>query len=149
MSKIVPVFVRSPFNYDMMQVSDETGLSCQDESLTVQSEKDDADINTIVKRFGLTGELPSDIAMPQSGDFTNAMDFHQSMNVVRRAQEEFLRVPADIRARFGNDPQAFMSFMEDDRNRDEAARLGLLKAPVAVPEPMAVRVVSSDKQVGA
>ena len=59
MSKVVAPFVRSPYNYDMSAVSDETGLCCEDESLAIQSAKEDADINTIVRRFGLTGELPS------------------------------------------------------------------------------------------
>ena len=94
------VFLRSPYNYDMDDVSLETGLACEDESLAVQSAAEESDINTIVRRFGLTGELPGDVDMPQSGDYSGVGDFHSAMNVVRQAQEEFLRVPADIRARF-------------------------------------------------
>lgn len=132
------IFLRSSFNYDRDQVSWETGLRCEDESLAVQASAEEADINTIVRRFGLTGELPNDVAMPRSGDFTNIPDFHTAMNLVRKAQEEFVRVPAEVRARFGNDPQAFMAFVEDDANRDEARRLGLLRE--AVPEVAPVRV---------
>lgn len=135
------VFFRSGFNYDVEAASNESALKCDDESLTIQSAKDEADINTIVRRFGLTGELPGDVQMPQSGDFTNAVDFHACMNLVREAQDEFLRVPADIRARFLNDPARFMAFVEDDANRLEAERMGLLKPPVGVPEPLLVRVV--------
>ena len=149
MSKVVAPFVRSPYNYDMSAVSDETGLCCEDESLAIQSAKEDADINTIVRRFGLTGELPSDLAMPQSGDFVGIGDFHSAMNLVREAQEQFLRVPAEVRARFNNDPARFMAFVEDDSNRDEARKLGSLRDPVVPPEPMAVRVVSSDNKDGA
>lgn len=122
-----PVFIRTAFNYDTNQASDESALECLDESLTVQSEAEDADINTIVRRFGLTGELPGDLRMPVSGDFSGITDFHGAMNLVRAAQEEFLRVPANIRDRFNNDPQKFMSFMEDPGNLDEARKLGLLK----------------------
>lgn len=104
------MFLRTPYNYDMNAASDESALSCLDESLAVQSARDESDINSIVRRFGLTGELPGDIDMPQSGDYTGAGDFHSAMNVVRAAQEEFLRVPADIRARFQNDPQVFLIF---------------------------------------
>lgn len=124
---------RTGYNYDTNQVSDETGLTCEDESRAIQSAEEESNINTIVRRFGLTGELPADVAIPRSGDFTGAPDFHTAMNLVRQAQEEFLRVPAEIRARFNNDPGAFISFVEDDGNREEAARLGLLKmvdAPV-------------------
>jgi hypothetical protein len=136
-----PVFWRTGNNYDMDAVSDETGLKCEDESLAVQSARDETDINTIVRRFGLTGEMPSDVAMPQSGDFSGLPDFHAAMNAVRDAQVEFLRVPADVRARFNNDPGRLMAFLEDDRNRDEARKLGFLKPVEVVPPPLSVRVV--------
>lgn len=136
------MFIRSLFNYDRDAVSVDSGLVCEDESLALQSAKDEVDINTIVRKFGLTGELPNDIKMPQSGDFTDVPDFHSAMNIVRAAQEEFLRVPADIRARFSNDPQRLMSFLEDPSNYDEARKLGFLADPVKEPEPMRVQVVA-------
>jgi len=135
------VFFRTPYNYDMEVVSNETGLYCADESLAIQSAREEVDINTIVKRFGLTGSLPEDLKMPQSGDFTGVPDFHAAMNMVRSAQEEFLKVPADVRARFGNDPGAFMAFLDDSGNYAEAKRMGLLAPDVAPPEPLVVRVV--------
>lgn len=135
------MFFSTGFNADNDQLSLDSGLCCEDESLAIQSAKDEADINTIVRRFGLTGELPGDLDMPQSGDFTNIPDFHTAMNLIRETQEEFLRVPAEIRARFNNDPQRFMQFVEDDVNRDEARKLGLLKDPVLPVPPMRVEVV--------
>ena len=42
---------------DMDEASVEAGLECKDDSLAVQSQRDEADINTIVRRFGLSGEL--------------------------------------------------------------------------------------------
>ena len=35
----------------------------------------------------------------------------------------------------------FMAFVDDDSNRDEARKLGLLRDPAPTPEPLAVRVV--------
>jgi phage internal scaffolding protein len=139
-------FLRSAYNYDMDAASNEDALSCKDDSLAIQSAEEESNINTIVRRFGISGELPNDVKMPQSGDFSNIPDFHTAMNIVRKTQEEFLRVPADVRARFGNDPQAFMSFIEDDNNRLEAARLGLLKPAQAPSEPMLVKVVDQPAQ---
>jgi len=129
------IFLRSTDNYDGDLVSRETGLACDDESLTIQSAADDADINTIVRRFGLTGELPSDIKMPQSGDFAGVGDFQSAMNVVRAAQEEFMRVPAEIRARFMHDPQVFSDFFNDPANSDEAIRMGLATRRPEPPAP--------------
>lgn len=123
--------LRSAFNYDPDEVSTEAGLLCpEDEGVTQQSFKDECDINTIVRRFGLTGELPQDYQMPQSGDFTGISDYHSAVNAVRAAEEAFMLVPAEIRARFANDPGKFMAFFDDPANRDEGLRLGLLQPPV-------------------
>jgi len=122
------------FNMDNDDLSLKTGFSCPEESLAIQSAAEEADINTIVRRFGISGELPNNIRMPVSGDFTDATDFHTAMNLVRQAQEEFMRVPADVRARFANDPARFMAFFEDESNRDEAIKLGLVR-PAAPPIP--------------
>lgn len=130
------MFLRAPYNYDGDQVSAETGLVCDDESLAIQSAEEESNINTIVRRFGLTGQLPDQVAMPRTGDFTNIPDFHTAMNMVRQAQEEFLRIPADVRARFQNDPQQFMQFFEKEENREEAVKLGLVlpKPPSGTPD---------------
>jgi phage internal scaffolding protein len=121
-------FFRTGYNYDRDVASVESGLVCEDESLAIQSAAEEADINTIVRRFGLTGQLPDQVAMPRTGDFTNVPDFHTAMNLIRTTEEEFLRVPAEVRARFQNDPQQFMEFLEDEGNRDEARKMGLLKS---------------------
>lgn len=121
-----PVFVRSGNNYDMNSVSDETGLRCDDPSLTQQQFKEESDINTIVERFGLTGELPNNVRAPMYADFVEAIDFHSAMNAIRQAEESFMAMPADVRARFGNDPGRFVDFVNDDSNRAEAEKLGLV-----------------------
>lgn len=122
------------YNMDNDAVSLENGFSCPEESMAIQSAEEESNINTIVRRFGISGELPNNICMPVSGDFTNAVDFHTAMNLVRQAQEEFVRVPAEIRARFNNDPARFMAFVEDASNYEEALKLGLVnKRPESVP----------------
>lgn len=129
------VFLRTPYNYDTMQVSDETGLSCPEPSLAQQNAKDESDINTIVRRFGLTGELPSGVRAPQYGDFTEATDYHTAMNAVISANNAFMQLPADVRARFNNDAGAFVDFCSDDRNREEAKKLGLIVGSSDEPVP--------------
>lgn len=127
------MFIRSPYNYDADAVSRETGLVCDpDEAVVQQSFAEECDINTIVRRFGLTGELPSNVAMPQSGDFTGVTDFQSAMNVVRAAQEAFMELPGDVRYRFANDPQRVLDFLADGANRDEAIKLGLVVKPPEV-----------------
>lgn len=133
------VFLRTPYNYDMEEVSKETGLLCEDESLTVQSDADDADINTIVRRFGLTGAMPENVRVPISEDFVDVFDFQSAMNAVRTAQESFMEMPADVRSRFNNDAGKFVEFCTAEQdgklvNLEEMRKLGL--AVPAVPEPV-------------
>lgn len=104
------------------------------ESLTVQSQAEDADINVLMRRFGLTGKMPEDVRVPQYGDFTQVMDYRSALDALRSADESFAELPADVRGRFRNDPQLLLEFCSDANNRAEAQRLGLLKAqPVAPP----------------
>jgi len=122
---VTKVFVRNEYNYDMDEASVEAGLECKDDSLAVQSQRDEADINTIVRRFGLSGELPQGVRAPTYGDFEDIVDFQSAMNAVRGAEESFMAMPAEVRSRFGNDPQAFVEFCSDEANLDEMRKLGL------------------------
>lgn len=123
-----PPFVRTPYNYDMNKAGDEDALRCKDPSLTKQSFADECDINTIVERFNVTGQLPTNVRMPTYADFTNTFDFHSAMTAIRTAQEAFDAMPAKVRARFHNDPAEFVDFCADKENLPEATRLGLVSA---------------------
>lgn len=106
------------------------GLACSvEEDMCQQSFKEECDINTIVRRFGLTGVMPETMRMPLNGDFTNVPDFQTALNMVREASDEFMRLPAEVRKRFGNDPGELMVFLEDEKNREEAVKLGLVNKP--------------------
>jgi len=97
---------------------------------TVQSQKEDADIVTILKRFKITGMLPQRVQRFTNADFREgAPTFADAMDTIRAAQTAFMRMPANVRKRFHNDPSEFVEFCSDDNNLDEMRRLGL-----AVPE---------------
>lgn len=130
-----PTFVRSPYNYDVEAVSDETGLRCEEPTLAQQQFKEECDINTIVERFGLTGQLPENPSVPRYGDFTGISDFQSAMNAVRKAEADFMELPAAVRARFNHDPQQLLEFVEDGRNLEEARSLGLVPAASVQPDP--------------
>lgn len=136
------IFVRSALNYDFDEASKESALSMVDpetgeldKGFTQQEFKEECDINEIVRRFGLTGQLPENVRVPVSGDFTGITDYASAMLAVRSAEESFMELPASLRARFENDPQRLMEFVADDKNYDEAKKLGLLKEVVAAPVP--------------
>lgn len=120
-----PSFVRGAYNYDRDAASEFSGVSFKEESLTVQSEKEEADINVLVKRFGLTGELPTDVRAPTYGDFTDVWDFRSAQDAIISARNAFNEMPAEVRARFNNDPALFVDFCSDGKNVEEMIRLGL------------------------
>ena len=131
-------FLRSAHNYNMNIVSEQTGLKCEDASLTQQQFKEDSDINTIVDRFMKSGVLPNPVNMPQYVDYEGVFDFQSAMNVVRQADENFMRMDAKVRARFNNSPQEFLEFFANPENTEEAIRLGL-----AIPQAVAETQVSA------
>ena len=114
------------FAYDVDAASDESGLRCEDHSLARQEFAEEVDINTIVKRFGLGGELPSGVVAPVYGDFQGIGDYHSAVNAIAKAHEAFDAMPADVRSRFKNDPGAFVDFCSDASNRAEAENSALL-----------------------
>lgn len=135
------VFLRTQFNYDVEEASLAAGLDSsidpdtgeELQSATQQQFAEEVDINTIVKNFGLTGQLPENFRAPVSGDFTGVTDYQSALNAVIAADEEFMTLPADVRERFANDPQKLLEFVENDKNRDEAITLGLVPKPVEKP----------------
>lgn len=136
-------FLRAPYNYDVNEASDQAAFVSDEPSLTKQQFAEDADINTIVRRFRLTGQLPENVRMPTYGDFTEVSDFQTAMIAVAQARESFDAMPADIRARFHNDPGEFVDFCSDEKNRDEAIKLGLVPPPPPAASDAAVAALGA------
>ena len=129
--KITAPFLRTPYNYDRDAASNESGLACEEPSLTQQHFKDETDINNILRQFNVTGMLPESPLSPRYGDFTGIVDYHSALNAVIAAEDDFMTLPAHIRARFENDPAQLIDFLGDENNRSEAEKLGLLEVPKA------------------
>lgn len=128
------VELRTPYNFDRMESSIATALTCEDESRTQQQFLEDADVNVIMERFGVTGELPQNVQLPSYTEYVEVFDFQTAQNAIRAGQEAFAEMPAKVRERFQNDPGRFIAFFNDEQNRAEGERLGLLIAKPA-PEP--------------
>lgn len=142
-------FLRTEHNYDMLEASNESanraGLNFDQDNPESKSQaqqhfKEECDINTIVERFGITGEMPQVQNLPAYGDYTGIFDFQTAMNAIRQAEEDFMAYPAKIRARFDNNPQRFLEFCDkamtdkDSIEFIEGKRLGLIMdRPVAEP----------------
>ena len=85
----------------------------------------------------MTGVLPQGVKLPTYGDFSGVGDFRSAMQAVVSAQDEFMKLPANLRNRFGNSPQAFLEFCSDPSNKDELVKLGLSTPSVPVKQVQA------------
>jgi len=139
------IFLRTPYNYDTDAASNESGLACEEPTLAQQHFKEECDINTILYKFNVTGLLPEAPLSPRYGDFTGIGDYHTALNRVIAAQDEFDALPAQIRARFENDPAKLIEFLDDDANRPEAEELGLVGKAAA--EDVEAALVTPEKAV--
>lgn len=116
-------------------------LECKDKSMTQQSFAEEVDVNNIVARAVKTGMLGDPLAIGRReavfGDFSDVDSFHTSLNRVIAAQNAFMELPADVRARFNNDPGQLIAFLSDEANRDEAVKLGLVVKKEVAADPAA------------
>jgi len=129
-------FLRTPYNYDTNAASNESGVHCEDASLAQQHFKDECDINNILRQFNVTGLLPESPLSPRYGDFTGIGDYHTALNAVIAAEDGFMALPADLRARFQNDPAQLIDFLSNENNRSEAEKLGLVDRKIEVSDPV-------------
>lgn len=114
-------------SYDNFEpASDETGLDCQDPSLTQQHDEPGANINNIVNTYLRTGMVETHNLPPLQGDFSAAPDMQTAMNLGIEARLAFMEQPATVRKRFNNDPTEFVDFCSDPANMAEMNKLGLL-----------------------
>lgn len=127
-------FLRTPFNYDRDEASIDTGLECKDVTRAVQHLRDEADINKLVERFGLTQTMPQ-LAEGQRAIYGNfegvPFDYQTAMNAIIEADRSFMAIPPAVRARFHNNPDELIKFLsdeslKDEKNFDEAVRLNLI-----------------------
>jgi len=130
-SKTSTIALEPPFFVTALSIPKDWGknsaIECLDPSLTVQADRESADINFIVKQFGITGRLPYGVAVPEYADYSDIPnDYHLCRQFIDDLDDSFLEMPAPVRARFDNDPGLFLDFVNASENYDEAISLGLV-----------------------
>lgn len=100
-------------------------LICTDPSRTDQSQAAETDVNQILKKFQQTGVLPGVNAEALYADVSDSMSYHEAMNVVLHAEEQFNSLDAHTRVKFNNDPAQFLDFVNDPKNSKELIKMGL------------------------
>jgi len=103
-------------------------------SKTKQEFGKESNINYIMDRYAKTGQLPVGVqrVQPVFADVSTIGDFSDVLRRVTAAKEAFAQLPANVRARFHNQPHELVEFLQDGSNRDEAVKLGLIPPPPKV-----------------
>lgn len=95
---------------------------------TDQSSRDECDINVLMRRYGRAGSMPQAGNM-MYGNFSSVTDYMDAKIMVQQAERDFAEVPSEIRARFGNSPEAMLDFVAN-ASRQELEEIGMI-----APEP--------------
>lgn len=117
---------------DNLAIDPKTGELTELPSMTKQSFVAECDINNIIRDFQLSGQVAHINARAQQGaylDLPDTIDFQESFNLVRQAQDAFDTLPAKIRANFDNDPAQFLAYVQDPANHAQLVTWGLANAP--------------------
>lgn len=97
-------------------------------SRTQQHFKDEVNINTIMRKAKRSGILP--FKGPEDSvfqDLTGITDYKESLDRIIAIDQRFQQLPANIRSKFGNNPDAILKYLQDPNNEKEARSLGLLR----------------------
>lgn len=96
-------------------------------SRTKSEFKEEADVNNIVAQcIKKAIALPSGDRQPMFEDFSEIGTYQDAVHSVAKANEEFSHLPSEIRAKFDNNVQSLIDFLDDPENKAEAIELGLL-----------------------
>lgn len=112
-------------------------------SMTRQEMANECDINVLMKKYETQGVFPQPPGPPQYLDLTQLpFDYQDAQNQIIAANEAFMRLPADARRSFDNDPGKFCDYAEDPANLEQMRSWGL--APPAPTPPPEKKEVAGD-----
>ena len=125
------MMLRTPYNYDRDEVSKNTALISDSETLTQQNFKDETDLNIMIRKYGV---LPvSEVNWKEFDATVIPQDYQQLQNMLREADQAFMDLPADVRKAADNDPQKFLAIVESQQaeiKRQERESAKAVKAEV-------------------
>jgi len=95
-------------------------------SLTKQSFAEECDVNNIVAKYAVTGQITHlNTRLADFGEAPN-FDFQQAINQVKNAEQMFGQIPAKIRAEFEHNPGKFLEFALNPASLPKMAEMGLI-----------------------
>lgn len=116
------IFFKTPNNFDRDHESNASAYVETMETKTQQHQKQEADINEIVRRFGVTGKLPAAPLPPSLEEFGETFDFMSAMNQLNAAKQAFMALPAEIRNAYNNNPHQYVAHVDSMLNEPDQAQ---------------------------
>ncbi len=116
---------------EMRELCKRPGKTNEDGSIqyfTEQAHKNECNVNLIIKKYDKTGLIEHVSKFEGTFGDQTGLEFKQAQDMITGAIRLFQMLPADIKKRFKQSPEHLLRFMEDENNRDEAIKLGLIKA---------------------
>lgn len=122
------------------------GIIFNEPTMTIQSEKDNCDINVIMNRYATCGTpLPyrTDGVQPVYADVSELGDYMENYQRCKQAEEMFNSLPSALRKELDNNPANLIPFIQDKKNESRCIEYGLINKPI-VEAPKAPVVVNSN-----
>lgn len=121
------------------------GIIFKEPTMTIQSEKDNCDINVIMNRYATCGTpLPyrTDGVEPVYADVSELGDYMENFQRCKQAEEIFNALPSALRKELDYNPANLLPFIQDEKNKERCYEYGLLNKP-AVEAPQVPVVAPS------
>lgn len=127
------VFFKTPYNHntDVEAYRTATQTPTTEKSMTDQSFKEDADINTIMERIKQGHEYP--IALPEHFGADERVDLFTARSRIAESNRTFYNLPAEIRSEFLNDPAIWERQVARDLNTGDFENLR--RMGIDIPDP--------------
>lgn len=109
------------------------GIVFNDPSLAKQSYADEVDVNKLMERAAVTGQLSvSDVNGMYYGDASEIPDLFSALSAVARGEAAFMALNWETRERFHNSVGELYAFLSDPKNYDEGVKLGFFREKESV-----------------
>lgn len=104
-----------------------TRTDCQkaDDKRTERSHQKSCDIHEIMRKTVKTG-VQQHVSKHEGtyGDYLGVPEYQEAQNQIAAAKSMFESIPAEIRSKFDNRPEAFIDWIQNENNKDEIQKAG-------------------------
>lgn len=115
--------------------------------ITKQAPSSETSVEAQLRRYVNMGLVPSAGRAPRYGDFTGIGDFHECLQRVKEAQDQFMALPPQVRKLAENDPGVFLEMTYGGKREMIDALIAAGMMEQQLPEPVRkVEVVNATEK---